>query len=257
MISRGAAALLFVLLVFTVISPAAEAKPEFFQRIPANYQKSCNLCHVAPPILNDFGQEFKASGFSFEKLEARKNSRQADGGLAVAETKPENVPRDKLTTLKLLLPEKSMRGELLEIKARLADEFGKPIPGAPVSFLVPTSFFIEGDAFISQPLTNNDGIASIRYTPKLDGQIQIKARYAGGNGYRSTEVKGDLGLQGSTPPYDPDWRLRIPLFTPWLILLAVSIIWIAYGFTYGHLIAIRLESFSTGTANHGIQQKEL
>ncbi len=47
----------------------ALANAKLFQQIPEGFEKNCNLCHVQPPALNEFGKEFEANGFKFPPLQ--------------------------------------------------------------------------------------------------------------------------------------------------------------------------------------------
>ena len=47
--------------VFLLVLGSARAIPAFSRK----YKTSCNTCHVAFPMLNDFGEAFRRNGFQF------------------------------------------------------------------------------------------------------------------------------------------------------------------------------------------------
>jgi hypothetical protein len=264
--------LLTTFLIMGIWSQAAEAKPDFFMQIPDRYdEKSCVLCHTAPPELNSFGLEFrnilqKTGGdavLAFQKLEtvepnghSSAHNSKADNSKEVvappsqsgsSSTTDSSSTTESASTMELVVLGEVHRGEQVELQATLLDNSGKPVGGALISFVVPASLFIDADMHITQVRTNAGGQATIRYTPKLEGDIQVIARTEGGLNYQPTEAAVKMTLEKGITLYNTDWRVRAPFMSPLLIVLAVAIIWSAYAVTAKQVIGIwregRLEKY--------------
>lgn len=63
---RGTVIFLLALIVAVMFAAGeAQATGVYFQQIPAGYEQSCDLCHSPVPMLNAFGEEFRANNYEF------------------------------------------------------------------------------------------------------------------------------------------------------------------------------------------------
>ncbi|TDA66923.1 MAG: hypothetical protein D9V47_11390 [Clostridia bacterium] len=76
-----------LMLVVLLVSAEAQAKPDYIDKVPAGYEKSCNLCHSAVPALNEFGRKWVAAGRDFQAM-----AKPATGGAGVKTNPPTTAP---------------------------------------------------------------------------------------------------------------------------------------------------------------------
>ncbi|MBI2830838.1 MAG: c-type cytochrome [Chloroflexi bacterium] len=120
-----------------------------------------------------------------------------------AET-PAAKPATK-ATLSLTAPQQSQAGKSLTLSATVKDDQGKPIAGAAVEFLLKVDFFTSGLMEIGQKDTNDKGIATLEYTPRIAGSTEVVARYQG------AEAKSKLNLvEAGRSFYQTEVGIRFP-----------------------------------------------
>ena len=104
----------------------------------------------------------------------------------------------------------------------LKDPDGQPITDVPIKFFLKVKFVINGSPEIGEAATDNQGIASITYTPQIIGYIPIVAQYRDDN--------GDVIISNSTVHLEADYqdfyqtKVGLPYtgFPPSLTLLPYS-----------------------------------
>jgi hypothetical protein len=139
----------------------------------------------------------------------------------------------------------------LTLSTRLTDEYGNPIPGVFVNFMVSTDF---GSMSIGHNVTASDGTVKLVYRPSSLWPMTITAHFAGGAGYlpsNATETYTvDVGRSVPTTPYisgqSPTVDLRVVGVPPLvanaiviLVLLVVVSVWSVYGFVLKEIFTIR------------------
>ena len=132
-------------------------------------------------------------------------------------------------TLRLTVPGQGQAGQPITISTLLQDPDGKPISDAPVSFSLNITFLIgKGLAEIGQVVTDENGTATITYTPHLAGYIPVVARYQTGSGKFITAVstvKLESEPAQSYRNFVPDTQVGVPYtgFPPELVLFSKSV----------------------------------
>ncbi|MBF8265049.1 MAG: putative lipoprotein [Dehalococcoidia bacterium] len=162
----------------------------------------------------------------------------------------------KPPTLSLKTPEIKSGQGTATLTASLKDDKGRPISGATISFNIDTEFFlssgdvpvdtsrgpyiadygaqdskVKGLMEVGQAKTNADGIATLKYTPAIGGDLKLVAKYESANPgtvensiiWQSTEqgvnYHPEIGIETSF--LRPKWILGIILGSIWSIFLYV------------------------------------
>ncbi len=133
------------------------------------------------------------------------------GAAAPPEPTPTETPTGKgNATLLLTAPEQAQSGEPLTLTAVVKDSQGKPIRNAAVRFFIEVDFFASGLMEIGEAVANDQGVAVLEYTPRLEGDIEILARYDG-DGFNPAESTVTLTLAGSDEPfYEVEVGMQLP-----------------------------------------------
>lgn len=226
----------FLLILFNlVMAPGAWATPQFFQQIPEGYSQSCNLCHTQPPLLNEFGQAFKANGYKFAGLtgpgagpdEAAQAGEPGKGALVGKEGSAEKKQPPRV---ELILPASVRRGEKTQLQARVTAG-GRPVPGQEVQFFEKTDLFREDKMLLGEATTGEDGVAGIGYWPRATGETTvIVARVATGGDLPPAEAAGSLAVVRGGPLVRPVEGLEIPFLGAWVVLVLVAAVWGTYAY---------------------------
>ncbi len=173
-----------------------------------------------------------------------------EGKLIVAPVAGTALP----TKMTLSLDQAVGGGDGVGILVTLVDSIEKPVVGAIVQFYVNTTF---GPMKVDSSTTNADGRASVTYSPKLSGQVQIIASYDGGARYAGSTTSGSITYQARTAE-EPIQRLPFAfgqntgldvrlvgsplstgLFLGSLLGLVIGGVWATYLFVVKQLADIR------------------
>lgn len=223
---------ILTMLFSLLFAAAAWANPTFFSKIPEGYEKSCNLCHVQPPILNDFGKNFKAQGFDFSKISPPAEEKSEDketAGAIVDKEKPQ---------ITLTLPEGAARGEKTQLQAKVTAG-GVPVEGAAVEFLEETDIFGGGNMSLGESKTDASGLAAIDYWPRaVNGSAKITAKVKGSGKLAAGEAAGTFSLSGNGPLVEIPRGLKVPFLGTWIIVLFVAAVWLSYAYVVFNAITI-------------------
>jgi len=164
------------------------------------------------------------------------------------------------TTLSLAVPPRAALGQVAEVRARLTDASGAPIPKATILFTAPLAFLqAEGDVVLADAETDADGAATAEFEVRTEGRMTIRAVFRGDARYAPSSATAELAVEGSSQLYTQHAGVHLPglnagpavvplvrdgsvslglipgtsRFWPalsgWPIALALMIIWSLYG----------------------------
>jgi len=172
--------------------------------------------------------------------------------------------------LLLTVPEQAQSGQPLILTAVLRDSQDEPTANAPVKFLIEADFFISDLMEIGETRTNDEGIATLEYIPRLFGNIHMLARYnaieatrtlitadSNGSFYHAEAgfqlpspgngiTIGDKGDDGSAPKT----VFRLPWgILSWLLLVAaiIVLVWSTYFRVLYQVLRIPIATETEGT----------
>lgn len=137
------------------------------------------------------------------------------------------------TALTILNPEATTLGNLTVMTAKLTDQKNEPIPDQNLSFYICKitstqvgSFLLKKEeewSKIGSATTNEEGVASITYTPNLSGEFKVVAAYDGNLLYAGcSSIIAPLTVNPIEPPY--------ALYGAIVLMIIGSLVGIAYWF---------------------------
>ncbi|MDP3879720.1 MAG: c-type cytochrome [Dehalococcoidales bacterium] len=107
--------------------------------------------------------------------------------------------------LHLSAPEQAQAGQPLTLNAQLRNEDEGVIAGGLVKFFINVDFFASGPMEIGEALTDNNGIATLEYTPRIAGETKVVARYG------TIEATSSLNISEREEPfYEAEAGIRLP-----------------------------------------------
>ena len=109
-------------------------------------------------------------------------------------------------TLHLTVQGQVQDGQSLTIKAQLRNEDDEGvIAGAAVKFFIQVDFFASGLMEIGEVLTDDNGVATLEYIPRIAGDTEVIARYG------TSEVISPLTVTETEEPfYEAEAGIRLP-----------------------------------------------
>lgn len=137
------------------------------------------------------------------------------------------------TTLTILKPETTTLGNSTVMTAKLTDEENQPVPDQSLSFYICKITSIQVNSFvlrkeeewskIGSATTNDEGVASITYTPNSSGKFKVVAAYDGSLLYAGcSSIITPLTVNPIAPPY--------ALYGVIILIIIGSLVGVAYWF---------------------------
>ena len=189
----------------------------------------------------------------------------AGGNLGSVQAAPA-PPAPKPPVLSLKSPEIKAGQGTAALTASLKDGAGKPVSGASVTFYVDTGFFlgtgdipiettrgpltaeygaqdgkVNGLMEIGAARTNAEGIATLKYTPALGGDLKVVAKY-GSDGQVLAENTVVWPSVEQSANYEPEIGILAPFLRPKIILgVILGTIWWLFLFVLYQVYAISRE----------------
>ncbi|MGZ5214449.1 MAG: hypothetical protein ACXWEN_11975 [Actinomycetota bacterium] len=143
---------------------------------------------------------------------------------------PAHAGADVATTIAVDQGTVTVNGQPVELRLRVRDAAGRPVPGALVRLFVPVEFMgATKDEIVGEGTTNEAGRTVIRFAPAQTGQVEGTLAFWGSNGYAPSEATVSFDIQQPAYTYDPTpvglqaWWAR-----SYLILIPFAVIWTIY-----------------------------
>ncbi|MGZ8641331.1 MAG: hypothetical protein ACXWYF_07775 [Actinomycetota bacterium] len=143
---------------------------------------------------------------------------------------PAHAGADVATTIAVDQGTVTVNGRPVELRLRVRDAAGRPVPGALVRLFVPVEFMgATKDEIVGEGTTNEAGRTVIRFAPAQTGQVEGTLAFWGSNGYAPSEATVSFDIQQPAYTYDPTpvglqaWWAR-----SYLILVPFAVIWTIY-----------------------------
>lgn len=155
----------------------------------------------------------------------------ADGGKTNKASAEEQVQPtgDKPTILELHAPSEATVGQRIELEATLKDAQGNPVKGAKISFSSPAQFAgFSGEMDIDEAETNAQGIATIEFEARQEGDNKINAHFKGNSTYKASEASRTFLVEGGSQVFFEEAGVKIPYLGPWIIVLVLATVWGLY-----------------------------
>ncbi len=118
-------------------------------------------------------------------------------------------------------------GQPVEVQATLRDvEAGLPVVGTPVVFYTDVAFGeISGEVELGRGITDENGVATLEYEPRLAGVHEIRVEYQlpGEAGVESLSTAISVG--GGSQLHQSTAGVDIPGLNVWAIIAVMSVVW--------------------------------
>ncbi len=123
-------------------------------------------------------------------------------------------------------------GNMMALAAYLTDPVGNPIAGAEIVFYAETTFMNNtGDAELGRAITNSDGLALLRFEPRIEGARLIIARFAGNEVFAPVQMRETLTvLPGSRLHFEPS-PVRVPGANVGMAASVLAAVWAVFVFS--------------------------
>jgi len=127
------------------------------------------------------------------------------------------------THLKLLLDEGGKVGEELTVKALVSQGGASPVPGVEVVFYTTAEFSnVHGEIELGRAVTDDEGVASLTYVPRSQGEQTIIVRYG------AEEAKATILISPALQLYEEEAGVNVPGIGVWLLASTVGAAWGAF-----------------------------
>jgi hypothetical protein len=159
------------------------------------------------------------------------------GGSAEAEDDP---------ILTLTAPVQGTLGELMTLTATLHEASGAPIAEAPLEFFLRTEILNNrGRAAIGGAVTDADGIATLLHEPRQSGQLVLQVEFAGTDTLADVRVQLESRIVGDRQLFIEAIGTDAPKFEVWVIIAALSVVWLTLVSVIVRIVAIAHASRET------------
>lgn len=145
-------------------------------------------------------------------------------------------------------------GKMVSLAMDIHAPDGAPLSGAMVTFYLHMSFAgVEGEAEIGQALTDDAGIATIRYEPRAAGTHEVRMVYLGDGATTPEELFATFDVAGGTQLYRSAGGPDIPGINPGLLMLVLGAVWLILLSVSFRLVAIARAGGSTEAAGDALR----
>ena len=124
-------------------------------------------------------------------------------------------------------PSAATVGESVSLAVDLGTADGAPLAGATVTYYLHMSFAgVEGDGVIGRAVTDDAGIAAIRYLPRAAGLHEVRIEYLAPNAATVEEVLGTFDVAGGEQLVRSSGGVDIPGINPGLLMAVLGGVWL-------------------------------
>ncbi len=133
------------------------------------------------------------------------------------------------TQVELSLPGEGKVGEEAIVVAVLAEASGSPLQGVEVVFYTPAEFAnVSGEIEIGQSVTDEQGVASLVYTPRSWGEQTVIVRFAGDSQYSAAESSAVTLIEPGPQLHQEEAGVDVPGIGVWLLVAVLGVVWTIY-----------------------------
>jgi hypothetical protein len=132
-----------------------------------------------------------------------------------------------LVNAEITVPHEVTVGHPAEIQAKLrtADE-GVPVAGTSVTFYTDASFAgVSGEAVLGRAVTDENGIATLIFEPRLASEHQIRIEYLPPGEAEPAMATTSISVAGATQLHQSTAGVDIPGLNVWVLIALVSTVW--------------------------------
>ncbi len=147
----------------------------------------------------------------------------AMGVLALAET----ASASQVTATVSVLQQASV-GQPADVQVTLRSPDGNTtLTNIPVTFYTDASLGdVKGQVVLGRAVTDNNGVASLNFEPRVAGEHQIRVEFAAPGETQPQAATTTISVAGSTTQlYQSTAGIQIPGLSVWVLIAVVSIVW--------------------------------
>lgn len=173
----------------------------------------------------------------------------AAGAIAVALAGPARAAH---VLVHATVPTEMTVGEVVRIPVALRAADGAPLQGTTVTFYLNASFAgVVGEAEIGRAVTDETGVATLVYKPRLAGRHEIRMEYVA-PGESDVEVTSTVfDVTGGEQLYRSTPGVTIPGMSVELLMAVLGTAWAILFWVALRLVAIARAGRETGVTGHG------
>jgi hypothetical protein len=129
-------------------------------------------------------------------------------------------------TVSITTPDNVTAGQEMQIPVILRNGDGTAVPGAAVTFYLHASFGgVTGEAEIGRAVTDESGVATLTYRPRLAGHHEIRMAYLAPGDDEAQEAITAFDATGDAQLYRSQPAISIPGLNVGLLLAVVATVW--------------------------------
>lgn len=143
------------------------------------------------------------------------------------------------TTLKVLPLAEGAVGQEMDVSAALTDQSGAVVPGAEIVFHRDARFLNStSELEIGRAITNEQGVATVRFLPRSEGEILVIADFAGDTRYGSSSHTVTVQIATGGPLYSQEQGVKVPGINVSLLVAILGAVWATYFAVMAHIFLI-------------------
>lgn len=147
----------------------------------------------------------------------------AVGAIAAAMAGPASASH---VTAHTTVPDEGRVGEVLRIAVDLRAKDGTQLPGTTVTFYLHMAFAgVAGEAEIGRAVTDETGVASLAYRPRLAGHHELRIEYVTSGDGEVEVITTAFDVTGGEQLYQSAAGIDIPGVDSGLLMAVLAIVW--------------------------------
>ena len=157
------------------------------------------------------------------------------------------------TTLALDLPTASAAGQAITVSARLTREAGAAVGGAEVVFLRDAQFMnAASELLLGKASTDNQGMATLTFVPRSEGELLIFADFAGDALYGASGDSKSLMIEAGPQLYVEEAGIKVPGVNVFLLVAILGGVWGTYFLVMARVWFIARDGVSSSSTSRGV-----
>ena len=149
-------------------------------------------------------------------------------------------------------PGEGILGGIVNVPVTLQSPDGAPLQGTTVIFYLHASFAgVEGEAEIGRAMTDENGVASIAYRPRLAGHHEIRMEFVAPAGGEVEVTSTAIDVTGGGQLYRSPAGVDVPGVGVELLMVVLAIVWSILFWVVFRLVAIARGGGEVGTPAPG------
>ena len=144
-------------------------------------------------------------------------------------------------------------GETVAIPVALRTRDGSPLAGTVITFYLHMAFAgVEGEAQIGRVVTDESGVATLAYRPRLAGQHELRMEYLAAGGTEIESTTTVIEVTGGAQLYHAPAGVDVPGVGVELLMVVLATVWTILFWVVLRIVAI---ARAGGEADAGLEAR--